>query len=99
MRMANNFSESSIIIGCNYHTKWQAHTGMRFVLKEIKGDKAKMITRQSHRCFWTNVSDLIFIVSKHNIEKAKRLSGRCWNKKFIQDLACEYDAEDYGCRF
>ena len=48
MRMANNFSESSIIIGCNYHTKWQAHSGMRFVLKEIKGDKATITDEALH---------------------------------------------------
>jgi hypothetical protein len=69
------FSETSIVIGCNYHTKWQKHSAMRFVLKEIKGDKARLNTRTSGRDFWTNVSDLIFIMSKHNIDKAKRLSA------------------------
>jgi hypothetical protein len=69
------FSETSIVIGCNYHTKWQKHSAMRFVLKEVKGDKARLITRTSGRDFWTNVSDLIFIMSKHNIDKAKRLSA------------------------
>jgi hypothetical protein len=68
------FSETSIVIGCNYHTKWQKHSAMRFVLKEIKGDKARLITRTSGRDFWANLSDLIFIMSKHNIDKAKRLS-------------------------
>ncbi|MCZ2129211.1 MAG: hypothetical protein LC109_02980 [Bacteroidia bacterium] len=71
---APQFSEKSIIIGCNYHVKWQKHSAMRFVLKEIKGDKARLITRNTGRDFWTNISDLIFIMSKHNIEKAKRLS-------------------------
>ncbi len=68
--------ENLIVIGCNYHTKWQKHPAMRFVLKEIKGDKARLITRTSCRDFWTNVSDLIFITSKHNIDKAKRLKQK-----------------------
>lgn len=66
-------SESSIVIGCNYHTKWQSNTRMRFVLKEVNGDKARLVTRNTNKDFWTNVSDLIFIMSKHNIDKAKQL--------------------------
>lgn len=65
----------NLVIGCNYHTKWQSHPGMRFKLVEIKGDKARLITRQSRKDFWTNVSDLIFITSDHNKIKAKRLSN------------------------
>jgi hypothetical protein len=64
-------NEQSIVIGCNYHTKWQKHKGMRFVLAEVKGDKARMYTRNTVKNFWTNVSDLIFIMSPHNIAKAK----------------------------
>ena len=64
-------SEKSLVIGYNYHTKWQKYSSMRFVLKEIKDDKARLITRNTGKDFWTNVSDLIFIISKHNIEKAK----------------------------
>lgn len=65
--------ENSIVIGCNYHTKWQKDKGMRFVLAEIKGDKARLYTRNTHRNFWTNVSDLIFVMSGHNISKARHL--------------------------
>lgn len=63
-----------LIIGCNYHTKWQKNKAMRFVLKEVKGDRARLMTRTTNRDFWTDVSDLIFITSKHNIDKAKKLS-------------------------
>ena len=48
---------------------------MRFVLKEVKGDKARLITRSSGRDFWTNVSDLIFIETKHNKEKYNNLKS------------------------
>ena len=65
-----------IQIGCNYHTKWQKHKAMRFVLKEIKGDKARLITRNSGKDFWTNISDLIFIETGYNKSKANRLSGQ-----------------------
>ena len=49
---------------------------MRFVLKEIKGDKARLITRNSGKDFWTNISDLIFIETGYNKSKANRLSGQ-----------------------
>lgn len=62
-----------IQIGCNYHTKWQSHSGMRFVLVDVKGDKAKLMTRKSKKEFWTNISDLIFIQSPYNIDKVRRL--------------------------
>lgn len=62
-----------IVIGCNYHVTWQSHKAMRFVLKEIDGDRARLITRGSGKNFWTNVSDLIFIETKHNRSKAKEL--------------------------
>lgn len=65
-----------IQIGCNYHTKWQKYKAMRFVLKEIKGDKARLITRNSGKDFWTNISDLIFIETGYNKSKANRLSGQ-----------------------
>ena len=67
--------ESKIQIGCNDHTKWQSNRAMRFVLKEVKGDKARLITRSSGRDFWTNVSDLIFIETKHNKEKYNNLKS------------------------
>lgn len=77
-KLEQNDLNSSIFIqvGCNYHTKWQKHKAMRFVLKEIKGDKARLVTRNSHKDFWTNVSDLIFIETSYNKSKAKRLSSK-----------------------
>jgi len=71
--MKEKYTTESIVIGCNYHTKWQKHPAMRFVLVEVKGDKARLITRNTKREFWTNVSDLIFILTGYNIEKAKEL--------------------------
>jgi hypothetical protein len=68
-----NSSGQLIVIGCNYHTKWQNEKSMRFVLKEISKDfaKARLITRVTKRDFWTDTNDLIFIRSPHNIKKAK----------------------------
>lgn len=66
-------------IGCNYHTTWQSHKAMRFVLKEIKGDKARLVTRNSKKNFWTNISDLIFIETRHNTNKYKNLSNETNN--------------------
>jgi hypothetical protein len=62
-----------IIIGCNYHTTWQANKSMRFVLAEIKGPQARLTTRVTKKDFWTSIESLIFITSKHNIEKAIKL--------------------------
>lgn len=67
-------TEPTIQIGCNYHTKWQKHKAMRFVLEEVKGDKARLSTRRTNKDFWTNVSDLIFIETEHNKNKARALS-------------------------
>lgn len=68
--------DTQIQIGCNYHTTWQSDKSMRFVLVEIKGDKARLQTRKTKRDFWTNVSDLIFITSHVNKRKAKDLQKR-----------------------
>jgi hypothetical protein len=46
---------------------------MRFVLLELKGKRAKLGTRTTHKKFWVNVDDLIFIKSKHNRAKADKL--------------------------
>lgn len=62
-----------IQIGCNYHTTWQSDKSMRFVLVEIKGDKARLQTRRTKRDFWTNISDLIFINTLVNKNKLKKL--------------------------
>ncbi len=61
---------TKIAVGCNYHTTWQKHKAMRFVLVEIKGDKSRLKTRQTNKDFWTNVKDLIFIESNYNKRKA-----------------------------
>ena len=61
---------NKIVIGCNYHTTWQSDKAMRFVLAEVKGNKARLETRNTRRSFWTNLSDLIFIESDHNKRKA-----------------------------
>jgi len=71
-----------LVIGCNYHTKWQSNRAMRFILKEIKGDKARLATRVSKKDFWTNVEDLIFIETDYNRDKAKRLIEKCQQKKY-----------------
>ncbi len=65
---------TKIVIGCNYHTKWQSHKAMMFVLKEINGNTAILTTRTTGKTFKTNISDLIFIESKYNKEKAKKLT-------------------------
>lgn len=65
-----------LIIGCNYHTKWQSNKSMRFVLKEIDGDKVRLITRRTNKNFWTNASDLIFITTDHNKSKGKKLLSK-----------------------
>lgn len=67
------FTEKSIVIGCNYHTKWQKLSSMRFVLVEVKEGKARLKTRTTGKDFWTNVSDLKFILTPFNISKAKKL--------------------------
>ena len=66
--------EQQLVIGCNVHTVWQSHPAMRFVLVEIKGDKARLKTRASKKDFWTDVKDLIFINTPYNKNKAKRLN-------------------------
>jgi len=61
-----------IVIGCNYHTTWQSDPRMRFVLDEVKGDRALLKTRRTRKMFWTNVKDLIFIDTPHNRRKASK---------------------------
>ena len=64
---------TKLVIGCNYHTTWQSDKRMRFILAEVKGSRAQLKTRYTRTAFWTNVSDLIFIETKWNTEKAERL--------------------------
>lgn len=68
-----DINKQSIIIGCNYHLKWQSNPSMRFVLGDILGEKAMLYTRKTKKVFWTNISDLIFIMSNHNIKKAIKI--------------------------
>ena len=68
-----NKTSNPIIIGCNYHTKWQAKKSMRFVLKEVKGDKARLVTMITKKDFWTDLKDLVFIHSRHNSDKAQKI--------------------------
>ena len=63
-----------IVVGCNYHTKWQSKKSMRFVLVEVKGNRARLKTRNTEKDFWTNIDDLIFIESDWNKKKADILS-------------------------
>jgi hypothetical protein len=63
----------SIVVGCNYHTKWQSNKQMRFILAEVKDGKARLKTRRTNKDFWTNVDDLIFIMTKHNLDKAREI--------------------------
>lgn len=68
-----NDSGTLIVIGCNYHTTWQSHKRMRFVLTEVKGTKARLQTRMSRKDFWTDLNDLIFIDTDYNKHKAQEL--------------------------
>jgi hypothetical protein len=65
--------DNPIVIGCNYHTKWQSKPGMRFVLYEVREDRARLVTRNTNKDFWTYLCDLIFINSDYNINKAIKM--------------------------
>ena len=65
--------DTRIVVGCNYHTKWQTNKAMRFVLVGVVGDKARLKTRGSGKDFWTNLSDIVFIDSKYNKQKAEKI--------------------------
>lgn len=71
--MMENSAPRLLVVGCNYHTRWQTKRGMRFVLAEIEGTRARLITRETKKDFWTNVEDLIFIETEHNIYKADKI--------------------------
>ena len=45
---------------------------MRFVLAEIKDDKARLYTRKTWKEFWTKIEDLIFIETNYNKRKMER---------------------------
>lgn len=71
--MEKILSAEELVIGCNYHTTWQSDSRMRFVLISVNGTKAKLSTRRTQKTFETNVSDLIFIKSDYNKNKAKEI--------------------------
>jgi hypothetical protein len=74
--------QPKIVIGCNYHTKWQSNKSMRFVLVDVKDGKARLKTRRTGKDFWTSVNDLIFIDSRYNIQKAEiKIRRRMENNK------------------
>lgn len=66
-----------LVVGCNYHTTWQSHRAMRFVLVEIDyvRNRAKLETRRTNKSFWTDIKDLIFIDTEHNQRKADLLEA------------------------
>lgn len=71
--MGKQFNRKTIVVGCNYHLRKQSSPSMRFVLKEVKGNKARLVTRTTNNDFWVDKSELIFITTEYNINKAKRL--------------------------
>lgn len=76
-----------LIVGCNYHTRWQSKAGMRFVLKsfDMATGKAVLLTRKTGRTFTTKINDLIFIDSAHNRAKAVGLTVN-FNQAYLNDL-------------
>lgn len=62
-----------MVIGCNYHTTWQSDKAMRFILVGVNKHEAILTTRSNRKEFKTNVEDLIFICTRHNISKAASL--------------------------
>lgn len=82
--------ETPIIIGCNYHTTWQKHKAMRFVLREVNGNKARLITRNTEKDFWTDLGSLIFITTSHNIQKGYRRLLKEGNKGIYEAQIIEY---------
>lgn len=74
--MINNGNNQKLVVGCNYHTKWQKNKSMRFVLKELKDNKARLVTRRTKADFWVDIDDLIFINTAYNKSKAEKLLNK-----------------------
>ena len=72
----DRLSTKSLVPGCNYHTTWQSHKSMRFVLESVSGNWAVMYTRTTGKKFKVKTEDLIFIMSRHNMQKAKLLISK-----------------------
>lgn len=71
-----------LIVGCNYHTRWQSDPRMRFILVQLSGFKARLTTRTTGRAFQTNTDDLIFIQTTHNWNKAKKKAPHLFHPQF-----------------
>ena len=72
--MKMNKHGEPLVVGCNYHTTWQSHRAMRFVLVEVKENMAKLETRRTHKSFWTKTDDLIFIKTDYNKRKKNNIA-------------------------
>ena len=80
-----NLILQKIVLGCNYHFKGQSNSRMRFVLTEVKGERARLQTRTTNSDFWVDLDDLLFINSEHNMRKALKLrKHRAVSKEEIQ---------------
>lgn len=73
-----------LVIGCNYHTSWQVEKSMRFVLHSLNEKEGTCVlkTRRTKKTFSTKISDLIFINTGYNKQKAIELTG---NKKLFKN--------------
>lgn len=69
-----------LVLGCNYHTVWQSHKQMRFVLESIESNRAILSTRTTGKKFTTHINSLIFITSNHNKNKAADYLGVSYKK-------------------
>lgn len=69
----DNATGNKIVVGCNYHTTWQTHRNMRFVLDDVdlEGKRAFLKTRTTSKSFWTRLDDLIYIDTGTNNRKSK----------------------------
>jgi len=68
-----NNRDQPIVIGCNYHTTWQDNKSMRFILTQVINNKCNLVTRTTRTDIWVDIDDLIFITTRHNISKGKKL--------------------------
>lgn len=75
-----------LILGCNYHLKTASSNAMRFMLVELKEDKARLKTDKSKKDFWVDVNDLEFIESGTNLNKAYRLEKLAKQYIFVKPL-------------
>lgn len=79
-KMRFNNEGHLLVLGCNYHTVWQSHKQMRFVLESITNGTATLSTRTTKKEFITHIDSLIFITSNHNKRKAADYLGVNYRK-------------------